>query len=273
MYLPFQVWRTSGSFHCRIRKYNGLKAAYSVKERKTRYLPFRLTVNFNRLCLFVTAMPLSSAYITPGLDEQDFVISHTTDCKISWVSDSTVAFTGYFPRDLIGTDFLSYLHPADLHILKEVFKEVVKGQGEPCQSPPVRLVVKNGCLITISSVWSSSINPWRRHIEFLVGRHTVIRGPINKDVFSTATVYEKEIQKDSVKDLKVDIRAHLQEKAGSSEKSKSHKKLSRFMGKLEKKNVSSKDENASSQILESSAETSEHTPSYEQLTVHANLTR
>ena len=272
-YFPFQVWRTSGSFYCRIRKYNGLKAGFSVKERKTHYLPFRLTVNFNRLCLFVTAMPLSSAYITPGLDEQAFVISHTTDCKISWVSDSTVALTGYFPRDLIGTDFLSYLHTADLHILKEVFKEVVQGHGEPCQSPPVRLVVKNGCLITISSVWSSFINPWRRHIEFLVGRHTVIRGPTNKDVFSKATVYEKEIQKDSFKDLKVDIRADLQEKTGSSEKSKNHKKLSRFMGNLEIKNVSSKDEDASSRILESSAETSEHMPSYEQLTVHANLTR
>ena len=74
-----------------------------MKQRKTHYLPFRLTVNFNRLCLFVTAKPLSSAYITPGLDEQAFVISHTTDCKISWVSDSTVAFTGYFPGDLIGT--------------------------------------------------------------------------------------------------------------------------------------------------------------------------
>ena len=107
----------------------------------------------------------------------------------------------------------------------------------------------------------------------MVGRHTVIREPTNKDVFSTATVYEKEIQKDSFKDLKLDIRADLQEKTCSSEKSKSHKKLSRFTGKLEIKNVSSKDENASSRVLESSAETSEHTPSYEQLTVHANLTR
>ena len=107
----------------------------------------------------------------------------------------------------------------------------------------------------------------------MVGRHTVIRGPTNKDVFSTATVYEKEIQKDSFKDLKVDIRADLQEKTGSSEKSRSQKKLSRFMGKLEIKNVSSKDENASSRILESSEETTDHMPSYEQLTVHANLTR
>ena len=92
----------------------------------------------------------------------------------------------------------------------------------------------------------------------------MIRGPTNKDVFSTATVYEKEIQNDSFKDLKVNMRADLQGKTGSSENSK----LSQFMGKLKIKIVLSKDENACSRILESSAETS-----YKQLTVHADLTR
>ena len=244
-----------------------------MKERKTQYVPFRLTISFNRLCLFVTATPLASAYIPPGVNDEDFVTSHTTECRISWTSDSTIAFTGYFPRDIVGTDILTYFYPGDLHILKEAFKEVVKGLGQPCRSPPVRLLIKNGCLITITSIWSSFMNPWKRHLEFLVGRHTVIEGPTNRDVFSTANVYEKEFLKDAFKDCfntRNEIRAQLQERTDSSDKSKSAQKLSRFMGTLAIEEGSSKDESVYSQIPES---TSEPVPTYEQLTNYENLTR
>ena len=266
--------KTSGSFFCRIRRYNGLKVGFSVKERKTQYVPFRLAISFNRLCLFVTATPLASAYTPPGVAEEDFVTSHTTECRISWTSDSTIAFTGFFPRDIVGTDILTYFYPGDLHILKEAFREVVKGLGQPYRSPPVRMLIKNGCLITISSIWSSFMNPWKRHLEFLVGRHTIIEGPSNKDVFSTANVFEKEFLKETFKDclhMRNEVRAQLQERADPTVKSrKSAQKLSRFMGTLAIGEESSKDESSSSQILES---TSEPVPTYEQLTNYENLTR
>ena len=200
--------------------------------------------------------------------------SHTTECRISWTSDSTIAFTGFFPRDIVGTDILTYFYPGDLHILKEAFREVVKRLGQPYRSPPVRMLIKNGCLITISSIWSSFMNPWKRHLEFLVGRHTIIEGPSNKDVFSTANVFEKEFLKETFKDclhMRNEVRAQLQERADPTVKSrKSAQKLSRFMGTLAIGEESSKDESSSSQILES---TSEPVPTYEQLTNYENLTR
>ena len=117
------------------------------------------------------------------------------------------------------------------------------------------------------------MNPWKRHLEFLVGRHTVIEGPTNRDVFSTANVYEKEFLKDAFKDCfntRNEIRAQLQERTDSSDKSKSAQKLSRFMGTLAIEEGSSKDESVYSQIPES---TSEPVPTYEQLTNYENLTR
>ena len=36
----------SGSFYCRIRIYNGLRSGFTVKERKTRFAPFKLSVCF-----------------------------------------------------------------------------------------------------------------------------------------------------------------------------------------------------------------------------------
>ena len=117
------------------------------------------------------------------------------------------------------------------------------------------------------------MNPWKRHLEFLVGRHTVIEGPTNKDVFGAANVYEKEFLKDAFKDCfntRNEIRAQLQEKKDSSDKSKSTQKLSRFMGTMAIEEGSSKSESVHSQILES---TSEPAPTYEQLTNYENLTR
>ena len=263
--------KASGSFFCRIRRYNGLKLGFSVKERKTQYVPFRLTISFNRLCLFVTATPLASAYIPPGVKDKDFVTSHTTECRISWTSESIIAFTGYFPRDIVGTDILSYIYPSDLHILKEAFKELLKGLGQPCRSLPVRLLIKNGCLITITSIWSSFMNPWKRHLEFLVGRHTVIEGPTNKDVFSTAN--EKELLKETFKDcfnMRNEIRSQLQKKTDWRDISMSTQKLSTFMGTLSFEEESLKDESIRLQVLESK---SEPAPTYEQLTNYQNLTR
>ena len=117
------------------------------------------------------------------------------------------------------------------------------------------------------------MNPWKRHLEFLVGRHTVIEGPTNKDVFSTANVYEKEFLKDAFKDCfntRNEIRAQLQERTDSSDKSKSTQKLSRFMGTLAIEEGSSKNESVHSKILEP---TCEPAPTYEQLTNYENLTR
>ena len=110
-------------------------------------------------------------------------------------------------------------------------------------------------------------------MEFLVGRHTVVKGPTNKDVFGAGNVYEKEFIKDAFKDCfntRNEIRAQLQERTDSSEKSKSTQKLSRFMGSLAIEEESSKSESVHSQILES---TSEPAPTYEQLTSYENLTR
>ena len=115
------------------------------------------------------------------------------------------------------------------------------------------------------------MNPWKRHLEFLVGRHTVIEGPTNKDVFSTAN--EKELLKETFKDcfnMRNEIRSQLQKKTDWRDISMSTQKLSTFMGTLSFEEESLKDESVRLQVLES---TFEPAPTYEQLTNYQNLTR
>ena len=88
-----------------------------------------------------------------------------------------------------------------------------------------------------------------------------------------SSTHLKVIWKDAFKDCfntRNEIRAQLQERKDSSDKSKSTQKLSRFMGTMAIEEGSSKSESVHSQILES---TSEPAPTYEQLTNYENLTR
>jgi hypothetical protein len=45
-----EYYAKSGSFFCRIRVYNSLKSGFTVKERKTRFTPFKLSVCFKGQC-------------------------------------------------------------------------------------------------------------------------------------------------------------------------------------------------------------------------------
>ena len=282
-----RVMKTTGGFYCRLRSYNGLKSGFSVKERKTQYISFKLTLSFSRLCLYIMASPVEPAYATAAWRDGQFKTSHTTECKTSWVDDSTVAYTGFFPQHIINTDILSFFHPIDLHIVKEAFEAVIQSPDKPHHSKPVRLIVKNGCYITVSSIWTSFVNPLNKQLEFLVGRHKVLEAPKNIKVFDAQNM--SLVDEMTAKDVKVkeDIKAILRESSKVAAVPKGHQKLTSVMGTLvldeTEAKASGQEEPARGQGLrprgakrsqpEAKSSSKENPPSYNQLTYHANLTR
>lgn len=57
-------------------------------------------------------------------------------------------------------------------------------QGKPFKSRPYRFKAKNGCYLTLDTIWSCFINPWSKKLEFVDAKHTILKGPSNKDVFA-----------------------------------------------------------------------------------------
>lgn len=86
-------------------------------------------------------------------------------------------------------------HPEDMSVLKEVYETLMlKGQtGASFYGKPYRFLTHNGCYVTVETEWSSFVNPWSHHLEFVIGYHRVLRGPSNPNVL-VSTTPETQIQ-------------------------------------------------------------------------------
>lgn len=80
-------------------------------------------------------------------------------------------------------------------------------EGSSFKSKPYRFAVKNGGYVLLKTEWSSFINPWKKTLEFIVGHHSVLRGPDNPDIFQQSNVtqhkYSENISEDILKQSKI----------------------------------------------------------------------
>ena len=82
-----------------------------------------------------------------------------------------------------GADIFNFYHHGDLVYLKEAYENIMADQGKPFKSRPYRFKAKNGCYLTLETVWSCFINPWSKKLEFVDAKHTILKGPANKEIF------------------------------------------------------------------------------------------
>lgn len=112
-----------------------------------------------------------------------FTTRHTASGVWSDIDGASVGAFGYLPQDIIGKPVMDFYHPDDLPQLKEVYVTVMqKGQtaGAMFCSQPYRFLIKNGNYVTLETEWTSFVNPWSRHLEFVIGHHRVMQGSYNK---------------------------------------------------------------------------------------------
>ena len=195
---------------CRIRIYNRLKSGFSIKERKTQYIPFKLSVCFGKfkfknergedqvqmlnpkkMLLFLMAIPLRSVYCGPEEDMSAkstivyaFTTVHNAACTFSDTEETAISYLGYLPQDIDGEEIFKFIHPQDLSLLTEDFKTAMLEQGKPCKGKSIRFLVQNGGYIMVHSWWSCHINLWSKKLEFVRGKHYVTKGPKNPNVFA-----------------------------------------------------------------------------------------
>ena len=100
------------------------------------------------------------------------------------MDEIAIPYLGYLPQEMEGLDTFNFYHPGDLCYLKEAYENIVSDQGKPFKSKAYRFKAKNGCYLTLETVWSCFINPWSKKLEFVDAKHTIIKGPTNKDIFA-----------------------------------------------------------------------------------------
>jgi len=99
-----------------------------------------------------------------------------------------------------------------------VVEQVIRLEGSSFRSKPYRFAVQNGGYVVLETEWSSFINPWTKKLEFVVGQHRVLKGPVNPDIFrvsrDTDSGYLASISEEVLKEAKIiqgEIRALLDE--------------------------------------------------------------
>ncbi|XP_014477101.1 PREDICTED: period circadian protein isoform X2 [Dinoponera quadriceps] len=224
------------SLFCGLRRFTKCNMAngHPVDARSNLYLPFHLTLSFrdfrdltaeqqpnNRaMFLVVTAQPVHSAYKAPEetIISSVFTTRHTATCHLSHVDPDVVQYFGYLPQDMTGRSLFDFYHPEDLPFIKDIYETVIRLEGCSFRSKPYRFAVQNGSYVVLETEWSSFINPWTKKLEFVVGQHRVLKGPLNPDIFrvvrETECGYLASISEEVLKEAKIiqgEIRALLDE--------------------------------------------------------------
>ncbi|XP_045531343.1 period circadian protein isoform X3 [Pieris brassicae] len=194
--LSFSKGSTLSTMVCRIRQYRGLDSGFGVKNQMLSFMPFLLKLSFRNIIdeegeviyLLVQATPFFPAFKVPNeiiSKPISFVIRHASNGDIKYIDPESVPYLGYSPQDILNMDALQLYHPHDLVYLKQVYETIVK-EGGVLRSKPIRMMTQNGDYVKLETEWSSFINPWSRKLEFVIGKHLLIEGPNNPDVFQSA---------------------------------------------------------------------------------------
>ncbi|XP_072931109.1 period circadian protein-like isoform X2 [Epargyreus clarus] len=180
---------------CRIRRYRDLSSGFGVKTRTVAFMPFLLRLSFKKVTdddgdctyLVIQATPFYSAFKLPNeviTKSVPFVIRHAANGNVEYIDPESVPYLGYIPQDLVNQNVLQLYHPHDLDYLQRVYEVIVR-EGGLARSNSFRMMTQNGDFIKLETEWSSFINPWSRKLEFVIGKHHVLEGPTNPDVFRT----------------------------------------------------------------------------------------
>ncbi|KAL2716755.1 period circadian protein isoform X1 [Vespula squamosa] len=189
------------SLFCGLRKNVKIDNNISNKDHKNArsnlYLPFHLTLTFRdfrdraveqqprAMFLVVTAQPVHSAYKAPEetIISSIFTTRHTATCHLSHVDPDVVQYLGYLPQDMVERSLFDFYHPEDLPFIKDIYETVIKLEGSSFRSKPYRFAAQNRSYVVLETEWSSFINPWTKKLEFVVGQHRVLKGPMDPDIF------------------------------------------------------------------------------------------
>ncbi|CAF4744706.1 unnamed protein product [Pieris macdunnoughi] len=191
--LSFSTSSTLSTMVCRLRQYRGLGVGFGVKAGIVSFMPFLLKLSFKNISdeegeviyLLVQATPFFPAFKVPNEiipKPVPFVIRHAANGDIKYIDPESVPYLGYSPQDILNMDALHLYHPHDLAYLRQVYETIVK-EGGVLKSKPYRMMTQNGDYVKLETEWSSFINPWSRKLEFVIGKHSLIEGPTNPDVF------------------------------------------------------------------------------------------
>lgn len=183
-------------FYFRVRKYKALPCGFRLTSKETEFLTFQATVaqqspgtDLTRtkkpaFSIGLRCVPVKPVYEVEELQQNmTFSTRHSLFCSYSHIDSKSIPLLGFLPQDIVGMSIFDFYHPDDIELLYNIYQQVVNTETVPFESPPFRFRVRNGDWVYVRTEWSRFVNPWSHRLEFVIGQHTVIKGPTRKDIF------------------------------------------------------------------------------------------
>ncbi|XP_059176055.1 uncharacterized protein LOC131955795 isoform X2 [Physella acuta] len=191
-------------FYARIRRFRKLGDGFTL-HNVISYCPFMMMITTkppepsdssdeegsrHKKWLTIYCQPLSSAYTDRHVipEKRNFSLRHSLFCNFTYVHPNAVRLLGFLPQDLNSMSIFELYHPDDFHLLLEIHKKIILSMGQPFKSGAIRLRTRNGCYVEVETEWSSFMNPWSMQLEFIIGQHTITKGPTRPDLFEDLPV-------------------------------------------------------------------------------------
>ena len=167
--------------------YNSERAASKSNKNNKSSTSSSLCSDFHSVFLVISAAAVKSAYASKDqkgpFEDGSFVTKHSAQCLLTLFEEPAIPLTGYLPQDVDHRDIFSFWHRRDLPYMQEIYRIILREQGKAVQSQPYRFKVANGGYAVLDTIWSCFINPWSRQLEFVMGKHKVLQGPDNPNIF------------------------------------------------------------------------------------------
>ncbi|XP_025207496.1 period circadian protein [Melanaphis sacchari] len=190
--------KTNDGFYCNM--------GYSKSENKNNYQVCKLTITFKdlsyvsttpnltqiarpQLVLVVKAQIIHSAYTCSEEKIENpiqFITKHNALFEWCYVDKFITSYFGYLPQNIIGRSIFDYYCKEDLTTIKEIHTNLIKSKNISLKGNPYRFKCQNGDFAVVQTEWSNFVNPWSDQVEFVIGKHKVIQGPINPNVTTLA---------------------------------------------------------------------------------------
>ncbi|XP_060852245.1 period circadian protein isoform X1 [Rhopalosiphum padi] len=142
-----------------------------------------------QLVLVVKAQIIHSAYTCSEEKIENpiqFITKHNALFEWCYVDKFITPYFGYLPQNIIGRSIFDYYCIEDLTTIKEIHAKLIKSKSISLKGNPYRFKCQNGDFAVVETEWSNFVNPWSDQVEFVIGKHKIIRGPINPDVTTLA---------------------------------------------------------------------------------------
>ena len=77
---------------------------------------------------------------------------------------------------------MDFIHPDDFDKFKQIHLDIYDSRKRQ-NNIVYKWRCRNGCYVSVKTNWSWFVDPWKKQIDFIIGKHSILNEPLNRNIF------------------------------------------------------------------------------------------